>query len=505
MSCRIILRLAVIAGSLLAGLGFLGASEPSIQSIRRLSFVPNPDGLQVGFWANYIHSGEILRDFGPRPFERVSFYKWAQIEKAPGQLQWGKFFESEKRAHLAGSSVITNVNTFFARALNPQGMDAIPTFYEQDIRNPETRRMAKKFLAEFVTRALEEAGSISLLLDYEFLWFAKPRTPEIRRAYRDWFLEAAQVCRETARSLGKADQLRIGCCVNTNPFDTGESLLGSPARPFHEPQQWLLDVVAACDFFAIDCYAQTQGDADSPAALLEVAKFWIEHYAGNKEVFITENGFSSAVERGLADKGYHARGTEAEQAEFFRRVFSAFERRDDGDIAFLRRIRGYGIWMYRDMPGVNGLLEQSFGITREDGSQKPAWGAVKTGIETEEENPRLSPVGLASSEPIALARIANGGVELSYQSGVRFQTLEVTLDVPPGLSDIEISVTSLSPACLVVHAPQGGWVSSFPALLTRISLRLPVGKEGGSQKLRIYLTSEKYPFTTKLKSLGFRN
>jgi hypothetical protein len=487
-----------------------GAPGTSIYEIRKLFLSPNPGGLQVGFWANYNNSGKILTDFGMRPFERVSFHKWNLIEKSPGIYDWGTgrgIFYSEKYAHLAGSSIITNVNTFFTKNLNPSGMDTIPAFYERDITDPATRQAARRFLAEFTARLLTEVGAVKLLLDYEFFWFALPKTPEIREAYRAWFIEASGVCRDTARSLGKENLLQIGCCVNTDSFDTGKSLLGHEAGPGHVPQQWLLDIVAACDFFAIDSYAQTKASPTSPEAFHNVVKFWIEYYAGNKPVFVTENGFSSAAEQGFTEPGYHARGTEAEQADFFERVFAAFTQRNSPEFAFLKKVRGYGIWMYRDMPNPENLLEQCFGITRTDGSRKPAWHMIKAGIEAVENNSELTPVSLAVGEPATLAQIAAGELKLAYESGADHQAIEIVIQASPEAESVELVADLDQPACLIIRDEQGGWFSSFSlqkdsrGVEQRHSICLPVMPGRQFQRYVLYFTQEKFPCKVTLMSI----
>ena len=48
----------------------------------------------------------VLRDFGPRPVERVDFTRWAAVERSPGQYtrpEWNAL----RRAHLNGSTIIS--------------------------------------------------------------------------------------------------------------------------------------------------------------------------------------------------------------------------------------------------------------------------------------------------------------------------------------------------------------------------------------------------------------
>jgi hypothetical protein len=477
-----------------------GHAEPvPLDAMKHLTFVPNPEGLQAGFWANYKFSKEVLRDFGLRPLERVNFHKWAQFEKKPGEFQWNDCFRSEKLAHLAGSTVIGNVNVFFTRTLNPEGMDAIPEFHTRDIRDPATRKAARRFLVEFVTRSLDEIGQTRLLLDYEFLWFALPRTQEVRDAYRDWFVEAAALCRETATNLGKQHLLKIGCCLDSDPLSTAKHLIGSPALPIHEPQKWLQDVVRASDFLAVDTYAYDPADPASPKAFLNGLKFWIEQYAGDKPVFVTENGFSTAPAYGYSEKGYHARGTEAEQARFFENVFAAFQNRSAPEFRFLERIRGYCIWMYRDMNSMKDPLEDHFGILRRDGSPKPAFQVIKKGIEGIERSPSLSPVTLTQEKAISSEELSSHGIRLTYDAGAEHQALQISFQKAAGVSAVELSVETANPCCVMAHVEGAGWFSNHPRQNQKQTLRLAPLPDAKTQTVTLYFTSEKLPAETLVR------
>ena len=107
-------------------------ANPSLEleTLRRVHQEPNPRGLLLGFWANHDRSDAVLRDFGPRPVERVDFTRWAAVERSPGQYtrpEWNAL----RRAHLNGSTIITSVNTIFTREVQPASGSAIPAFYPQ--------------------------------------------------------------------------------------------------------------------------------------------------------------------------------------------------------------------------------------------------------------------------------------------------------------------------------------------------------------------------------------
>ncbi|MCX7869878.1 MAG: hypothetical protein N2322_08010, partial [Terrimicrobiaceae bacterium] len=298
------------AAILLAALAISEASPPAVRATLS-KFGENPGGLDTGFWANYRMSGAVVRDFGPRPLERVNFHKWLQHEKKPGVMDFQNAFTWEKSAHLAGSTVITNVNVFFTKKLNPEGMDCIPPWHVQDIDDSRTRAAARSYLQAFVRELLEQTGSAWLALDYEMFWFALPTKPEVRESYRQWFVEAAALCREVAAEMGLSDRLKIGFIANTDPYDTAGHSIGSPAGPGHVPQQWLLDCIAAADFVGFDTYAGGATGDVTPGPQLKAMRFWLENYVGDKPFYITESGFSTAVQEGDKRKGYHIRGTEA--------------------------------------------------------------------------------------------------------------------------------------------------------------------------------------------------
>ena len=475
------------------------ADPPSgITSARVVSLEPNPTGLSVGFWANYTRSGDVVQDFGLRPIERVNFHTWRSIEKTPGIYTWNDPFKQEKNAQRAGATVVSAVNIMFNLTLNKQGMVAMPTFYPQDIRNPVTRAAARKFLAAFVEHQLEAEGPVVLMLDYEFFWFALPRTPEVRQTYHDWFLEAAQVCRDTAARLGRSQDLVIACNPATD-LRGALHLIGSPVQN-HQPQPWLKDIVDASDVVTLDIYGQDPAHPVSADTLLTEVRFFIENYAKDKPFYITENGYSSDLEgkTGVVRKPGHGHGTEAEQAAYYRNVFAAWMHKNDPGNEYLRNLRGYCMWCYSDRKDQTDPTERYFGLVRLDGTHKPAWDVVREGIAQIEADPVLSPWKQAGSRDAMPDLAGPQGLALHYQNGTNHDVLEIGLSnasQPAGLD-----LTFDQPVSVVAQLPDGSWRADIAKDQTQHHLDLPAGTNG-NQVVRIVATASKLPVNVRLVGL----
>lgn len=471
-------------------------SAAPVVSAELLQLEANPTGLAAGFWTNYRMSADIVRDFGPRPLERVNFHKWLQHEKQPGTIDFTDAFRWEEWGHLAGSTVITNVNTFFTRQLNPNGMECIPESYAQDIDDPETRAAARLYLRAFVRELLKTTGTAWLALDYEMFWFALPTTPGIRESYRTWFLESAALCREVAAEMGLADRLKIGFIANTDPYDTAGHSIGSPAGPGHEPQSWVLDCIAAADFVGLDTYAGGADRSKTPEKQLRAMRFWLEHYVGDKPFYITESGFTTSVEEGDDRQGYHIRGTETEQAAFFTAMFQALTSAREDASDPLSKVRGYLIWQYADRGDQEDLVEKHLGLIRLDGTRKPAHGAVAA------ELARIDADAALSAWKIVRSRAISGGepFDIFRDGGSRFDAVDLTIR-PESDSPHVLVVDSDHPVCLIVRVGARTWLTTHPEASTTSAIELPSLPAGEEVSLQVQFTAAKYPLQTRITSL----
>lgn len=480
-----------LAAALLASL-FAAApacTAPAVTASNKTTYEANPAALLTGFWANYRHSGDVLRDFGPRPVERVNFHKWWQHETAPGVFDFSTAFNHERSAHLAGSTVITNVNTFFTYTLNPEGMTAMPKWVVQDITNPATRAAARVYLENFTRELLAQVGPCWLALDYEMLWFAKPITQKIRDDYRAWFLESAALVRQVAADAGMPGALKIGVIVNTDPFDTAGHSIGSPAKN-HVPQSWLADCIAVADWVGFDTYAGGATRDLTPEPQLAAMRFWLEHYVpAEKPFLITESGFSTSRDHGDTATGYHIRGTEAEQASFFEKMFERLgaARRDPADP--LHRVAGYLVWKYKDRHYLD-PLENHFGLVRRDGSRKPAHATVATALRRIDRDPALAASRVAKVEPVALGQ----PLRLTRTTGQDYEALTFSVTGPAVLE-----IATDSPVVLLAELADGPLLSTHPEVATTHRLELPPG----DLRVKLSITAPRYPVSTTLTSLTF--
>ncbi|GAB4182063.1 MAG: hypothetical protein Fur0032_23150 [Terrimicrobiaceae bacterium] len=492
MKHRVLVALTLMASSLPI------FAESPIGGAALVKYGPNPTGFDTGFWANYRRSADVVRDFGPRPLERVNFHKWRQHEKKKGAYNFEHAFRWESWAHLAGSTAITNLNTFFTKKLNPDGMDCIPEFYPQNIDDPETREAARNYLRAAVRELLEQTGTAWLALDYEMLWFALPTKPEVRESYRAWFVESAALCREVAAEMGMSERLKIGCIVNTDPYDTARHSIGSPASPHHEPQQWLLDCFAAADFIGFDTYAGGATGEVTPDAQLRGMRFWLKNYVGDKPFYITESGFTTSVEQGYKHKGYHIRGTEAQQAGFFTAMFQALTGARQNPADPLSRVRGYLIWKYADRGYQEDPVEQFFGLVRQDGSRKPAHAAVAAELARIDADPTLSATQVVEKQDLTDEVLGGEAFWICRDGGHKFDTVELRLE--PGPAG-KLVVNADTPVCLITRLGGGPWITTAPEPCIRPSIEIPARDR--ETTLQIQFTAAKYPLKTQITSIRF--
>ena len=488
----------------LLALATAARANPSleVESLRRVRQEPNPRGLQLGFWANHDRSDAVLRDFGPRPVERVDFTRWAAVERSPGEYtrpEWNAL----RRAHLNGSTIITSVNTIFTREVQPASGSAIPAFYPQRITHPQTRQAAKAFLHTYVGWLLDEFGALWLSLDYEFFWNYPPTTPEIRQEYRDWYLEAAAVVRAEAARRGLGEQVKLVPIANGEIIRNAQKFLGSPA-PGHQPAAWLREVVAASDALAVDTYAHDPKDPASAATAFDNIRFWLTHYADPaKPFFVTENGFSTIrEEEPNYPTAYHARGTEAQQAAFFADMFRRIAQHN---ATAEKRISTYCIWMYADaVPRAKKeKLETYFGLRRLDGSAKPAFAAVRSYYRQVDADPAVAPTRVAATIDVREAWRRGEALPLVYESGNRHDVLEARCRVPLEARGLRIEAELQTPGALVAELNGESWMGSAPDGAQRtVAVVLENGVQAGQlNTLRLRFTGVRYPVAQSVLAL----
>lgn len=448
--------------SLLLGMTWTaGAAPPDL--VDRIQSVRNPNGIQLGFWCNYNKMPDVLRDFGKRPIDRVNFTKWVMLEKEKGVYDWGTQFDNIELSHRCGSTVVANLNVIFSKEVNPKSTHAIPKFYPPRISHPETRAAARKLVDAYTRELLRRVGDVILVFDYELMWHYLPKTPEIRTEYRDWFVEACEVARAAAADVGKSDQLRLACIVNGNPLSGASKTIGGENPPNHVPQQWLLDVVAACDVVGVDSYAHDAKDPTSPETTFNILAFWRKHYAQGKPMIMTENGISSVLEA-LPDYpkgGHHARGTEAQQAAYYADFFRALKSENSPGGRLGGQLRGYCVWMYHDQKSLlkTDAKEWYFGLRRLDGSKKPSFDAVKGGFGRIEKDLDVIPWTMGE-EVRSEDDLAGDGISTVYRSGTDFEFLRCVWVKTPYGRKHTLEIEMEQPGDVIAHVNGAHWLTT---------------------------------------------
>lgn len=496
--------MALVFGVVTTGCAKSGPKQVEVETIRRVQIEPNPTGLQLGFWTNYDWSNAALADFGLRPLERVDFTKWENVERVRGEYTKPDW-RSLKDAQLCGSTMIVSVNTIFTREVQPASASAIPAFYPQRITDPVTRAAAKKFLRTYVGWLMDDFGSFWLSLDYEFFWFYLPNTLAIQEEYRDWYVEAAALVREEAARRGLADRIKLIPIVNAD-MKSAQKFLGSPAEN-HQPAAWMQDIVAVSDGLALDVYAADEQNPASGEPAFANIRFWLEAYgAPGKPFFVTENGFSSVREQ-VPDypAGYHARGTEAQQASFFEDVLERIRTYNAG-VRTGKRIDGYCVWMYTDFKNPSGTkeaLEDHFGLLRLDGSRKPAFDTVRSFFKKSETDPVTSPWRRGNDEDVKAAWARGEPMAVTYVSGTEHGLLELTCQVPVDTQRLRIDAELAEPGGIVAELNGEVWRGIERKDVGRtLSLVMDVGIRAGEKNtLRLRFTGQRYPLAQQVMSL----
>lgn len=501
-----VLALDNVTGGI-SGISHAATKEPmEVETMQRLRIEPNPAGLSLGFWASYDRSGSVLQDFGLRPIERVDFGKWMSVERSPGKYTKPDWLPI-RNTHINGSTAIINVNTIFSSEVQPQINTIIPKFYPPRITHPKTREAAKKFLRTYVGWLIEEFGTFWLSLDYELFWFYSPSTPQIQKEYRDWYVEAAAIVRDEAARRGASDRVKLVPIVNAEIIKNAQKFLNSPAEG-HRPAAWLQDVVAASDGLAVDTYASDPDHPTSAAPAFANIAFWLKHYADpTKPFFVTENGFST-VRESEPDypNGYHARGTEAQQAEFFKDMFVRIVSYNQQLKPNQARISAYCVWMYTDMkPRSEGKepLEAFFGLRRIDGSRKPAFSLVQSFYRLIESKPEFSPWRQTGAEDVKSAWEQGSPIPMTYTSGTEHDVLEITFRPPQDAPGLRVEVKLETAGAIVAELNGKIWKGNTVAEVSRShTINFETGAiPGETNTLRLRFTAERYPLAQAITAL----
>lgn len=439
-------------------------------TITKLSVSPNPSGLRVGFWEVYNKQAHTLRSMGKRPSSRVGFDNWATMEKTPGVYSFPDF-AGYRAVHHYGQSILGAVNISFtgktALGKQPVGcsqpaQQTIPCFYNDDITDPQTRAAAKRFLYAYVQQVMSEVGSLVLTIDYEVISNHRLNAPgsEARAAlWGAWYVEAAAVARQAAQDAGKASQLTLQPIVNGNPFAAGNPLgLGAAHNP------WLSSVVAASDFLALDSYhSDPNKPVTDPAYTLSIIQFWTDNYAGDKDVVVTENGFTTITEHDKtitrAERNMKLTGTNAEQAAYYQALFPLLLAANRPEGALRNKLRGFHIWSIIDNKGAADVDDRYFGLMDQAGVAKPSAAIVTSAIDALEADAFHQPHRLSSAAGQDVTQTLNAvgtPVPLTYTEGDAYEFLRYQDQGPANAASSHLEVRFATPGNLMASV-NGTW------------------------------------------------
>lgn len=480
------------------------ASERTVK-IQKMAAVSNPTGLQIGFWEVYDKQNYTLEYFGKRPTSRVDFHGWASMEndpKRPGAYHFVNRFNNYAKAHNYGETVYGAVNISFAKK-------TIPSFYPQDIANPITRKAAKKFLYAYVQEALKQVGNLTLTIDYEIMsnWGLSSTGSESKAAkWGAWYVEAVAEARRAAKDMGMSDKLKLMPIVNGNPFAEGNPIAKGPSK-----NQWLVNVVNASDYLALDTY---HSDPDypncDPKRTFDIIQFWIKNYAGTKDVIVTENGFNTITEKDRSitreDRSMKTTGTEADQAIYYKLLFEKLGEANQPNGIFHNKLRSFNIWSVRDNTlKKEGDEDRYFGLIGVDAKgkdyAKAAIPVVQNGIARLEKDTFHKPYDISTvSDCTALLMAGEADVPLVYSNGDRFEFLRYTDTKLPSESAYNLIIETFNKGNVIVNV-NNKWLYAEGGTSFQFNIK-PYVTAGATNIIDIYCTSSKFPFVQKVKKVA---
>jgi hypothetical protein len=468
-------------------------------TITRYTATDNPTGMSLGFWANDNKEDLVLNHFGRRQIQRVDFTSWSKLEKSPGVYAWNDSsadpFKNYKRAHSFGSTVVGCINISFSREVT-KDKHTIPAFYGSRITDPKTREAAKKFLYAYTQAMLKKVGTMYLSIDYETGWnyrfYDKKNGHNNILEWCAWYQEAAETARKAAADMGMSDQLKLITIFEGDPISHPEVLSDTKCL---QALQGLNS-----DYFGIDSYLCDPSNVTSAQKTIEEVKYWIDHFAGNREVIITEQGFSTVCESETdwkSNKKYA--GTEAQQKSYLDSLFTMMDQANRPDGVWKNRVRGFNQWCISDMKVTtkkdNGY-ESNFGVLHLNGSAKPGLISLQNGYAKFESNDFHRPSNLDQGVPVT----AGSAIPLTYTSGTSYQFLRC--EFPATAAKGKLVVTLSNPGSVLVQVNQTGWVYSndmktlFEGDIQRYL------KQDQNTVVDIYCAGENFPVKQEIRSIS---
>lgn len=440
----------------------------------------NPSGVMLGTWSRYNHQDQTFRLFGKRPVDRVDFYKWTLIEKEKGVYTMPNF-SNDLTAHRHTNTIITGIDLTANLTWNERfDKSNIPSFYEQDIRDPETRRAAKKCLYFFVREMMRAVrGDIILAIDYEIDWqqmFERNIDTTFQRmpVFAEWYTEACQTARKAAADAGAGGRLRLIVIYN-NMCDVIK--LGPRYN------EWRLQCAAVSDYVGIDSYDRYWLDRTDPALTISNARYLINNYSGGKPVMMVENGCAG---EDAPDPFTGMNGLER-QRQYYQNLFRAF-RFELLPGGFLNNnLSAYLFW---DLMDVKDTPIQ-YGVLDSEGREKPAAAEIRKGFWSIEKQRQFCPSYIEGSVGY------RDNMPIHVESGREYDCVDIV--TTQNLNGKTLSVALARPATvLLARDGNGEYVSSQEKALHEIPLS---GGGGALRVYRLYFGAGQVPFDNTIQKL----
>jgi hypothetical protein len=495
------------------------ALTSAAQTIKKVTAVPNPTGLQMGFWEVFNKEAVTLKYFGKRPTSRVDFKSWKSIETSAGHYNFDSVFNNFKLAHDYGETVLGAVNVSFSDYIVP-GSSTIPDFYPDSITNPTTRAAALAFIDTYVRKALVEVGNLTLTIDYEIVSNYRlyaPGSQTRATKWANWYEEAVHAARVAAASMGMSANLKIEPIVNGNPFDPSNPISQGPSH-----NNWLVRAVDTSDYLAFDTYqSDTAYPNNSAQTTMNIIKFWVDSFSRSKQVIITENGFDActSILPGItrADRNYKTTGTEADQDTFYRNLFSQFSNANKTTGAFKNKIRSYNMWSIIDNTakdtldpdryfGLIGILHGNTGPTYEK-QALPTVQAAYAAIETDTFSRPVNTTTGSDSSSSLLA--GHGHMPLSYNHGNDYSFIRYNKNNLPTYLNGKyfLHVITANTGYMIIHVTSGSkdnWNIYGP----NDTFTQNIGSyctAGANTTIDLYFTNDKFPFAQMVSYVKLDN
>jgi hypothetical protein len=476
-------------------------------NIHKMTAVPNSTGIQLGFWELSNKQPYTLECFGKRPTSRVDFTSWKSIETSQGVYDFTGVFDRFRFAHSYGETVLGAINICFSAQVTPS-KSTIPSFYYDRITNATTRQAAKNFLYAYVQEALTEVGSIILTIDYEIVSNYKLSAvgSESRAAeWGTWYVEAAAVARQAAADIGMSDKLKLQPIVNGDPFAVGNPIYNGPST-----NQWLVDVINASDFLALDTYQSNPiYSSTSAQTIFDIIQFWTDNYSGTKDVMVTENGFTTitSIDTSITreDRNYKTTGTEADQAVFYQNIFNQLGPSNLTTGIFHNKLRSYNIWSIRDNTNKPvGNEDRYFGLVGIDSSGndylKPAMPVVQAGYSALETSAFHQPETITADSVITNAFLnAHAHLPVQYNAGDDFGFLRYTDSNLTPCTNYSLVISTVYPGNIIVHV-NNKWL--YEDADTTFNINITQWCTAGALNIiDVYFTGGKFPFYQQVRNL----